>query len=701
MLIGLVTIVLPIWIHFRRQRKAALHFPAVEILSKVAQRREPKLRLRGWILLALRILSLIAIVLAASRPGLVVERPGGVRAGAELAVVIVLDDSLSMRLADGKGKTLFDRAKSLIAGELQRLRPGDAAALVLSGYPARALSMELEFNLDHIQRLLDQTRPGYRSGDINNALQLAIKMLEESPLAQREIILVTDLADNSFKKSTAPSPVSSGVAFRVLDAGPGVPRSNTALTEIRLKPSPEGDASEVIIEAEVTNYSPGSLDRVEVILEVDDIEVARGNVEVPALSSVAKRFHHQFGVEGMHRGQIRIAGDALVEDNRRHFAVSVRRSISALIIDGDFRPGSYRDEAFYLLRALKTPIPGDVPIRTVVVDAKTASAAPLTGNSVVFLVGMATIDRELAQRLVEFVQGGGGLFVSPAPGGSQLSAIESVLPGKLRSVKQAPRKGRRYRVTTINRAHPVFHPFGAEPSGLEGTRVEAHLLVDPLTAGSRTTLIELASGLPLLLERQVGRGSVMLLTTTIDRDWTDLPIRPGFLPLIQRATRHLAGRLDDRSLPRIQVGRPISLEVSQGMQRLIVRGPDKQDVTYTVRELAGKTAIEFTHTQLPGHYRVWAEIPEYGGLKEIVGLEFVVETDPAESDLTKVAESVDDADAEKRFAPVAGKLPIWPYLLLLAMIFALAETWVSGYGLRRSHIAANGRRASASGAPSR
>jgi len=46
---------------------------------------------------------------------------------------------------------------------------------------------------------------------------------------------------------------------------------------------------------------------------------------------------------------------------------------------------------------------------------------------------------------------------------------------------------------------------------------------------------------PALVEKQVGKGRVMLLSTTVDREWTDLPIRTGFLPLVREAARRLVG----------------------------------------------------------------------------------------------------------------------------------------------------------------
>ncbi|MCP4674392.1 MAG: VWA domain-containing protein [Deltaproteobacteria bacterium] len=692
MLLGLAAIAIPIWLHIRRRHQGVIPFPAISVLARVARRRKQRLKMRKIFLLIARIVAVAAVVMAVSRPGVAVRRPGGIRSGSALALVIVLDDSLSMRLSGQDGETIFKRAVKLTLAELDRLRPGDGAALILSGYPNRSPIPKVEFDLARVRRAVETAESTYLGGDIDRALRAASRILEKSLLAQREVVVITDLSEGpKIERGEHWPPWSSetGIGFRVLDAGATMPRSNVTVDQVRVSPSPEGVAREAVIEARITNHSADSLKGFEVVLEVEGDEVARGNLDVPPHGATVKKFYHRFGDDGLHRGVVRIREDSLKEDDTHYFSAFVRQSIITLVIDGDYRPGSYRDEAFYLHRAIETPLPGEVPIRSVVVDVDAAQAGPLAGNEVVFLAGVPEVPPALANRLGEFVHQGGGLFVSPSSAGFKSESLESILPAKMRSVRRVTRQRQFFRIAAVNRSHPVFQPFGESPTGLEKTEVRAHLLVEPEPGADRSTLMELVDGPPLLLERRVGRGRVMFLTTTVDRDWTDLPIRPGYLPLVQRAARYLAGRLDDRAPRRIPAGRQVRIEVSQGMQRLLVRGPRSLDTTYPAGELADKSAIDFKDTFVPGHYRVWAEIPGFGGLRELDALGFVVETDPAESNPTRVMSAM-DADNLASLTPVEGNLPIWPYLLMAAVLFLLLETWLSGHGLRRSHVARRG-----------
>ena len=53
--------------------------------------------------------------------------------------------------------------------------------------------------------------------------------------------------------------------------------------------------------------------------------------------------------------------------------------------------------------------------------------------------------------------------------------------------------------------------------------------------------MRLADGTPLLLERAIGSGRVLLFTSSLDREWNDLPVQPAFVPLMAGIANHLLG----------------------------------------------------------------------------------------------------------------------------------------------------------------
>ncbi len=684
MLLGLLAVALPIFLHLRRTVKTRIPFPAMGVLAEVARQKRKSINLMQKILLATRIAFIVAVVLAIAKPGITVTRKGGVRSGPALGLAVVIDDSFSMQASGGDGRA-FTAAKELALTEIGRLRPGDGAALILSGEPVRVLTPSIEFNIRDVRRQIENLQPGFGTGDLGEAVRKASNVLLSSSLPAREVLVITDLANDTIKGDARMWPEGEDISLRIIDATRGEGRDNVAVDSVRVSPSPSGEAKEAHIEARLSNYSGALKANLAVVLEVEGAEVARGSVDIEPGESVLKGFYHRFKSDGVHRGHIRIESNGSDGDDTRHFAVSIRQSITALIVDGDYRPGSYRDEAFYLRKALETPMPSLVPIRPVVVDLNAAASGPLTGKDIVFLAGVGEVSGSFAARLTSYVKAGGGLFISPGTGGTKWDAIEPILPAKVRSIRQTSRPQGRFRIAAINRSHPVFQPFKSNPTGLEKTQIRAHLLFEPKPDTEKKTLIELANGLPLLLERSVEMGKVMVLATTVDRDWTDLPIRPGYFPLIQRSARYLSGRLRDKAAMRIFVGGAVPIEVTEGMQRLLVRAPDGTDTVYSAADLSEETAVLFDRTSVPGHYRVWAEIPTFGGLKELDTHGFVVEIDPRESDLRK-REMPAEENSDVALAPIKGSLPVWPYLLTAALLLLFLETWLSNRGLRAAHV---------------
>ena len=690
MLAGLLGVGVVLWLHFRTPRDRVVHFPATALLARVARRRAPRLKLRRILLLVARILAVVSVSLAMAKPGIAVRRPGGLRSGMALAQVLVIDDSLSMRQRRPDGGTAFERAKALALAELGRLRPGDAAAVVLSGYPARAVVAEPQFDLDKVAAAIRGLAPSFRAGDIDAALHVAARLVEDSPLAEREIVLLTDLAEGGWVERALSWSRDSGFGFRVVPAVVGPAPKNASVDRVHIAPAGEGAAREVVVEAAVTDHGDDALSGIDVVFELEGREEARGSLDVPARGQSSKRFHHRFADDGVQRGLVRIADDALPEDDVRYFTYNARPAIKVLVIDGDYRPGSYRDEVFYLMRALETPTPREMPIAATAVDLETAAAGTIAGNDVVVIAGVDEIPPSLAARLVAFVRGGGGILAAPGAAGCRLSSLSAILPAEVRSIDGARKGDKPRRIGALNRAHPIFDAFADGATGLEETRVSSHLLVEPDASLERSVIAELDGGAPLLLERRSGRGSALLLTTTLDRDWTDLPIRPGYLPLVQRSVRYLASRLGEKQAARVPVGHTVDLEVSPGMRRLLVVDPGGNETSFAAGDLAGKPKIAFDGTAAPGSYRVFAEIPDQGGLAELTALEFSVETDPAESELARVVPAGIQGSSALGGAAggalaVEGRFPIWPYLLAAAALLIVLEALLSGLGHRRSH----------------
>jgi len=154
------------------------------------------------------------------------------------------------------------------------------------------------------------------------------------------------------------------------------------------------------------------------------------------------------------------------------------------------------------------------------------------------------------------------------------------------------------------------------------------------------TLIEFDDGQPALVSADAGKGKVALLTTSIDRDLSDLCIRPAFLPLSRRLLLWLGGALAKPDVRRTIVGDTRELRIPNTARAARVVLPDATEIEVELPSPPTGTAV-FSRTELPGHYRVEAAF--VGDFEPLADETFAVNLDPRESDLRPL--SIEDARA--------------------------------------------------------
>lgn len=190
---------------------------------------------------------------------------------------------------------------------------------------------------------------------------------------------------------------------------------------------------------------------------------------------------------------------------------------------------------------------------------------------VLVLANVAELSAELAAGIEASVQAGKGLLVTV---GDNLPAdppswLPGLLPARVLGQRAAETSaGQRQRPTTALRVEPS-NPHSAVTAAVQRLRtdleasvgdtlgtvtVRRHALLEPATTLGDQTVLRYADGAPALVMAGKGRGQVAVLTTTIDLDWADLALQPGFLPMVSDVVRALAG---DRGLERrgaVEVG---------------------------------------------------------------------------------------------------------------------------------------------------
>ena len=646
----------PIAIHLiGRSRAKVRRFAAIDLLLRGDRRVARRTKVRQWLLLLLRALAIAAVPLILAKPFVEAasdDLPATAVGGAQSAV-LVIDDSMSMS-AKRRSRSLVEAARSRARRIVEALGADSDAAIVLASRGGGAPVPQLSADRAKLERAIADVRPTYRPTDVTGALKRAAQILESATRPERRVYLLSDLAAHGFA-SDPPWAAGRGPELVPIDLADGKPAANRAIVDLKTEPAAHLGPRGVRVSIEVANFGGDALKDLPVTLLVDGKPVTKGLVDVPAHGTAQKRFFHVFtpsaneGEIGVHEIAGELPADALAADDRRFARVEVRRDLRVLIVDGDSRTSRRDDEVFYLETALRPGDRDDSQLDVTTVAPDEVGNRRLADFDVVFLCNVKTPD---GAALKDYVRHGGGLFVALGDNvdpDAYNDALGDLLPQPLQALRtvgataadrddgERQAAGNGQRLGRIDRNHPLLAPLGEQHAveALEAARFSRYALFRPTAETQRQVLLRFADGAPALIESRYGDGRVLLWASTVDRDWTNLPIEPAFLPLVQQATRYLARAPMREPEAPLVVGQHHEIALRDGDLRVEVTQPSGRQRTFDRDKVSGRKALAFDATDEPGFYRV-AVAGRDGAMRPRRDATFVVNVDAAESDLTQI-----------------------------------------------------------------
>jgi hypothetical protein len=718
----------PVIIHLlNRRRFKIIVWAAMEFLLATIEKNSRRIQMRDIILMVLRALAIVFLALAMARPTLA---PGGAawlgRKG-ETAAVIVLDNSMSMGHTDGN-RTRFDAAKRLARSALESLPKNASAALILMSDIAVGEVPELSHDLVFVGS--EVSRAGISDGgtDIVEGVDAARRILSRAQVAAREVCVITDV-----QRSAWPKPgdgrwtkllgelnaVRPHINLFLIDAGDGM-TANVSVESFQAEDQLIAADSSVAFNVTLRNHGPAPAEDVGVDLYVGAEPGPPRKAESLVVDEIETvhtvRFETRLDRAGDHRIKVQTELDRLAADNSRYLVVPVMDRMRVLVIDGD---PAEDDEPFGgesdFLRAALSPFDFEVSERKSLIDAEVTTVYGLGGKNLrdydaIILANVAELGPGLVKGLKTFVRSEGkGLVVfvgeNVAPGryNELLGAKAGLLPGRLGTglIEAEEPEGPGFGFGTEALQHPVVSMFAGTDNRpfLASARFRAAMPVvveetppaapgdDRATEDAVQVVARFTGGTPAIVERRVGRGAVLLFASTADKDWTDFPLRPAFLPVVRRAVQHVA--LGRRAKKAVSVHERIVdfVGLRDANTRVAILDP-RGRTRHVPAELSpgGEFAqIEVSDTHSAGFYRLT-------GSGAPARLSYFAANPPrtesaleayTEAELRKLYPGLDfrwvakGEDIRRRLGEARTGREIWPLLLGLAIACLLAEAMLA------------------------
>jgi len=648
-LAGAVAIGLPFWIHLLRQYRSTPHpFSSLMFFERRTQSSIKHRRLRYLLLLSLRVALLLLIALAFANP--FVSRIGAAAGGRKL-LVIAVDNSFSMRYDDH-----LARAKQAAMNAVSRLNPGERGQVLAIGSRVHFLTQPVQ-EADQLKAAIQGIQPTDEQSSYGE-LARALRTIAQTARTPLEVHFASDAQKSSLPPAFADLRLGSdtGLVFHsVADS-----KEPNWMVESVTAPAKIYDPKKVRVQAVVAGSNTPATKRT-VSLALDGKVLESKSVDVPANGRASVEFVSLDSPHGFHKGEIRIEpGDSLHEDDRFDFAIERTDPHPVLFLHP---AGQDRDELYYR-SALESVAEAGFTLEPLAVEQ--AANQSLSKYAFVVLSDVGSMPAGLENILRVYVAGGGSLLVALGPLAAALPRVP-VSNEAIQGSSYASLSGARFETVT---AADAEHPALRRANKLDGVKFYQVIKVDP---GQSRVVARLSNQEPLLLEKQVGEGRVIVFTSTFDNVSNDLPLHASFVPFVEETARYLGGQ-QDRST---NVAVDSYIELRSAKEQGAAIDVIEPDGTHPLSLTDATTAQTFQVTR-EGFY----EIRRSNGRQEMVA----VHADRRESDLTPIPQetldlwkntgrgpdtpSGDGSAAETQARPWS----LWRYALLLVLITAIIES---------------------------
>ncbi|MGQ9486437.1 MAG: vWA domain-containing protein [Armatimonadota bacterium] len=506
-------------LYILRLRRRRVEVPAILLWTQVLQDFQanvPWQRLRKHWLLLVQLLAALLLVLGVSQPYTHAWMYSGE------AHVLVLDGSASM-LATDVSPNRFEQARAMAREYIQKMPPGDQAAIVLTGARPRVLC-GLTYNRSELLRTLRNANPAETGANFAESLALAAAML--TPFAAPTIEVFTD--------GGFPEP-------RDVDTGRASLRYHTVSGHAE-------NAGIVAVDLHEDRDAPGRFDLFTAIRHNSErvrrytVELWRGDnlidaqeVTLPPKSEAPVLFRQLIPSDRPEELRVRLdARDVLACDNTAYAVLHPAREVRVLLVTAG---NLFLETALNLdprVKVMKLPsAPAEPPTGyDVVVYDRVQPSSPPAGNTVI----IGTIPQ----------------WFPVAP----LKPVENSV------------------VVDWHHSHPIMRYVD-----LASVRLSKATPVLPQPGTE--TLMEVSEGAVMVSLRKPDRRWLLI---TFDITASDLPLRVAFPVMMLNALRWLAAPLESGERGLVTAGGLVIIPSPGGHQKVHLRLPNGKNAELSVQD---------------------------------------------------------------------------------------------------------------------
>ena len=650
------------------------------------------LRIRQLLLLLIRTLIIACLVLAFARPTL--QQQGGTILSdrSNIEAVVLIDNSMSLNEAQLSG-TVLDRLRARFDELQQVFQPGDRISIIQATQPMEQLVPPTQFSGDAWETALKKLQPNYLRSDVTGALETASAILANSPLAGKELYVLSDYQTSGFdpkKIQNAIDQATSEMPQKIFhipvfhDLAENISVDSVAIINRLIEKN-----QPLEISALVSNHHPEKHLNTMVSVILNGARVEQQQISLAPKSRQHVSFKLTLTTDGFVEGYVEIDPDNLIEDNRLYFNFYVPPQLSILHFMASQLYNSY--VPFILRPAIEKGI-----FALKQQAANNWSSENFSNYNVIILEGINQFSTSLISRLKNFVENGGGLLIIPGENISTASyqtLFSELNLGKMRGNFGTPSTTEQFlSIDAISWEHPVFEGlFEQRPTRLNPIEIYAGYRLLP-SAGSNA-LIRLSDRTPFLVESRLGKGSAFFLASPLQAEWNQLPTKGFVVPLLYRIC-YYSGVTGISERHTILTGEVFQTQFWNLEAPYLFQVVGAEDVKFQITPTFSGAAVNLTfpETDLPGNYKLMHNDRQIATISinhwpEESHNDFFT-PDQLASLFPDTYLLNDNQPLDEQVKQFRSGKELWRYFVGLALLLLILEMVISRTGSKREYTAA-------------
>lgn len=509
---GLLAVAIPIVVHlFHFRRYRTLYFSDTHFIQELQSENKRQSRLKKRIILSLRILAIIALVMAFAQP----YRPHGddTFTKGKACVLLYVDNSFSMENSAAEG-SLLNEARNQALAVVDAFDESDAFLLLTNDLEGRHARF---FNRTDVREAIVHLQPSPASRSMDEIIRYGFSFCEKEKNPNRQLFLISD-----FQKSTCPLatlPADSSWLVHYCPLKPN--RSQNLFIDSCWFEQPVFLCNQACrLHLVLRNTGKESIDKLPVKLFVNGKQAAIATADLePGGRALAEMSFTPAG-EGLQLACLEITDDPVTYDDRLYFSFRVRRQQPVLCIYGEkespFLQALFADDSSIAYQRM--------PLRQM-------DYSSLPQQQLVILDQVEDFSSGCLQELRQYVEKGGNLLY--IPGTHSEKVLRNDFNTALGITGFSQLDTQRSRVSDIQFSHRLFaHTMETPPENIRWPAVFRHYRCAKGVFPGKEVLIRLENGDEFLSLQTLGKGNVYLLSVPLDDRFSEFQRHALIVPVL-------------------------------------------------------------------------------------------------------------------------------------------------------------------------